>query len=160
MIKEKNPAIFKQLFHIEENDDPFATDENLSLPLIKIDSATKTLTYKMIKFDSTQNKLKFLKGDSMPLAGSDYSAFLQSSVVLNSNFTEMTKELETAFKKYKTSIGGELNSFITANFSSLLSAVAKKICVPPVEDMTFVDKETVKAIKEELYGLKIKNIFV
>ena len=160
MINEKNPAMFKQLFHIEENDDPFATDENLSLPLIKIDSATKTLTYKMIKFDSTQNKLKFLKGDSMPLVGSDYSAFLQSSVVLNSNFTEITKELETAFKKYKTSIGGELNSFITANFSSLLSAVAKKICVPPVEEMTFVDKETVKAIKEELYGLKIKNVFV
>ena len=160
MIKEKNPAIFKQLFHIEESDDPFATDENLSLPLINIDSATKTLTYKMIKFDSTQNKLKFFKGDSMPLGTSDYSAFLQSSVVLNSNFTEMTKELETAFKKYKTLIGGELNSFITANFSSLLSAVAKKICVPPVEEMTFVEKETVKAIKEELYGLKIKNIFV
>ena len=130
------------------------------MPLIKINSADKILSYNLIKFDPTQNKLEFFKGDSMPLGTSDYTAFLQSTAALNSNFTEMIKELETAFKKYKTFIGGELNSFITANFSSLLSAVAKKICVPPTAEMTFVDKETVKAIKEELNGLKIKNIFV
>jgi len=160
MIKEKSPSIFKQLFHIEENDDPFATDENLSLPLIKIDSATKTLSYNLIKFDSKINKLIVEKGDSKPFVNTDYSAFLHSTAVLNSNFSEMIKELETAFKKYKSLIGGELNSFITANFNSLLLEVAKKICVPPVAEMTLVDKETVKAIREELNGLKIKNIFV
>ena len=160
MIKEKKPSIFKQLFHIEENVDPFGTDENLSLPLIKIDSATKTLSYNLIKFDSKLNKLKVAKGDSKPLVNSDYSAFLQSSAVLNSDFSEMIKELETAFKKYKSLIGGELNSFITANFNSLLVEVAKKICVPPQAEMTLVDKETVKAIREELNGLKIKNVFV
>ena len=160
MIKEKNPSIFKQLFHIDENNDPFNVDENLSLPLIKIDSTTKNLAYNLIKFDSTLNKLIIVKGDSRPLVNSDYSAFLQSTAGLNSNFLEITKELEIAFKKYKSLIGGELNSFITANFNTLLLEVAKKICVPPVAEMTLVDKETVKAIKEELNGLKIKNIFV
>lgn len=160
MIKEKNPSIFKQLFHIEENDDPFDTSENLSLPLIKIDSSTKTLSYNLIKFDSKINKLKIEKGDSLPLVNSDYSAFLQSSAVLNSDFIEINKELEIAFKKYKTLIGGELNTFITANFNSLLLEVAKKICVPPVAEMTLVDKETVKAIREELNELKMKNVFV
>ena len=72
----------------------------------------------------------------------------------------MINELETAFKKYKSLIGGELNSFITANFNSLLVEVAKKICVPPVGEMTLFDKETVKTIREELNNLKIKNIFV
>jgi hypothetical protein len=160
MIKEKNPSIFKQLFHFEENDDPFAVDENLSLPLIKIDSTTKNLAYNLIKFDSKLNKLVIVKGDSTPLVNSDYSAFLQSTAGLNSNFLEITKELEIAFKKYKSLIGGELNSFVTANFNSLLSEVAKKICVPPVSEMSLVDKETVKAIKEELNGLKFKNVFV
>lgn len=160
MIKEKNPSIFKQLFHIEENDDPFATDENLSLPLIKIDSATKTLSYNLIKFDTELNKLKVVKGDSKPFNNSNYSAFLQSTAVLNSDFTEIIKELEIAFKKYKSLIGGELNTFITANFNLFLLEVAKKICIPPVTEMTFVDKETIKSIKEELNSLKIKNIFV
>jgi len=160
MIMEKNPAIFKQLFHIEETGDPFATDEILSLPLIKIDSATKTLYYNLIKFDTALNKLKVVKGDSKPFNNSNYSDFLQSTAVLNSDFAEIIKELEIAFKKYKSLIGGELNTFITANFNTLLLEVAKKICLPPVSEMTLVDKEIVKAIKEELNGLKIKNIFI
>jgi hypothetical protein len=162
MIKEKNPAIFKQLLHIEENNDPFGTDEILSLPLIKIDSSTKThtLSYNLIKFDSTLNKLKVEKGDSKPFNNPNYSGFIQSTAVLNSDFSEIIKELEMAFKKYKSIIGGELNTLITANFSTILLEVAKKICVPPVAEMELNDKELMRAIKEELNGLKAKNIFV